>query len=185
MTAHAAELPSYDLEEYLAFEESTSVRHEWVGGVIFAMAGGTERHDLMVQLLNARLWSGVTSRGCRLFVHNRKLLADGAMYYPDLLIRCGAAADRRYEDDADWIIEVLSESTADTDRREKRAAYLALPSLRGYAVVDPDQRTIEVGVPVEGRWRWSTCGPGTQVELAGVVIDLNEVYDELDRLATT
>lgn len=185
MTAHAADLPSYDLEEYLTFEEATTVRHEWVGGVVFAMAGGTERHDLMVQALNARLWSALAARGCRVFVHNRKLLADGAMYYPDLLVRCGPAVDRRYEDDADWVVEVLSESTADTDRREKRAAYLALPSLRGYAVVDPDQRMIEVGVPVEGRWRWSTCGPGAQVELAGVVIDLNELYDELDALATT
>lgn len=100
-------------------------------------------------------------------------------------MRCGAAADRRYEDDADWVVEVLPESTADTDRRENRAAYLTLPSLRGYAVVDPDQRTIEVGAPVDSRWRWSTCGPGTQVEVAGVVIDLNELYNELDRLATT
>src|SRR5205823_5956711 len=80
-------------EGFLAGERAGGSRHEWVGGFTYAMVGGTERHDTMIEALRDVLGPGARLAGCRRFTGNRLVRTASAAYYPDLLIVCGKAAD--------------------------------------------------------------------------------------------
>jgi Uma2 family endonuclease len=179
MTAEPQSLPSLTFEEYLKFEELSEERHEFVGGQVYLMTGGTQTHDLLVQALNSRLYTAFRVKGCRTFVFNRKLKIGESVYYPDLFVTCSPTAHRQYETDATWVVEVLSDSTHMNDRREKAAAYALLPSLRGYLLVDPDLEYVKIGRHGPQGWAWYQYGPRHVVDLDGVLLDLGEVFAEV------
>ena len=97
----------------------------------------------------------------------------------------GSAVHRLYEENPALIIEVLSPSTADTDRREKALAYTASASLVAYVLVDPDRRRFEVAEASVGGLAWRAYGPGETVATPYTVIDVDAFYDLLDSIATT
>ncbi len=182
-TAHA--LPEVTFEEFLAAEAGSEQRCEWVAGHVYAISGGSERHDLMAGLVYEALAPAARARGCRPFVQNRKVRLDQAAYYPDVVVVCpgGPPPDRLFERDLSVVVEVLSPSTERTDRQEKAVAYAGAASFSAYVVVDPDRRWIEVGTPAPGgglRWRVVDTGP-----VPGVDLDADALYDALDRTAVT
>lgn len=118
-------------EEFLAAEQAAERSHELVGGRVYAMAGGSERHDLVAGLIYETLAATSRARRCRPFTSNRLVRTpNGNAYYPDVMVACVAAAHRLYETEPVLIVEVLSHSTADTDRREKVVAYAQAASMR-------------------------------------------------------
>lgn len=185
MTASAEELPLVTFEDFLAAERRSERRHELVGGRVYVMAGGSERHDLATGLVYEALAPGARRAGCRPFTSNRLLRLSHAAYYPDVLVVCGPAGHRLHEVEASLVVEVLSPSTADTDRREKAAAYASLAGLRQYLLVDPDRRRIEVAAPDAGELHWQAYGPGSVLVTAFGVVDVDALYDALDAAATT
>jgi Uma2 family endonuclease len=180
--AGSAGFVSFDT--YLADEQEAEGRHEWVGGAVFVMAGGTERHDVAVNALTDVLRPGARKSGYRTFGGNRLVRTDAAAYYPDLVV-CGSLGHPLYETDASLIAEVRSESTAGRDRREKAIVYATLPSLRQYLLVDPDRRNVEGGVR-HGRFlSWASYGPGDVIDTTFGVIVVDELYDAIDAEALT
>lgn len=172
--------------EFCDLESRGDRRHELVGGRVYAMAGGSERHDLVAGLVYEAVAPGARGAGCRPFIGNRLLRTSlGNGYYPDVMVVCGPAVHRLYEEDPSLVVEVLSRSTADTDRREKALAYASSPSLHGYLLVDPGQRRIEVAEPSAKGLRWQAFGPGEAVTTPYGVIDVDALYDALDAVATT
>jgi Uma2 family endonuclease len=181
----AASAGFVSFDAYLAEEQEAESRHEWVGGAVFVMAGGTERHDVAVNALTDVLRPGARKADCRTFGGNRLLRTDAAAYYPDLVIVCGPPGHALYETDATLIAEVRSESTAGRDRREKAIVYATLPSLQRYLLLDPDRRHVEVGVR-NGRFlSWTSYGPGDVIDTAYGVIVIDELYDAIDAEAFT
>lgn len=179
-------LATTSFEDFLAVERLDVPRHEWVGGLIYAMAGGTERHDAAVEALRDILGPGARRAGCRRFTGNRLVRTATAAYYPDLLVVCGKAAHRHYENNAALIVEAQSPSTAEIDRREKAVAYLGLSELDHYLIVDPYYRRIDVATRAADRsWAWATHGPGSVVLTPYGDIDVDELYDEIDATAST
>lgn len=107
-------------------------------------------------------------------------------YYPDVMVVCGQAPHRLYETDPALIVEVLSPSTADVDRREKAVAYAEATSLRLLVLVDPDTRRMELARPVSGAIDvWEVRGPGEVLATEFGDIDVDTLYDSIDRTATT
>lgn len=185
MTSAAVEiLPFVTFADYLAFDEASEVRHEWVGGRAYVMAGDSERHGLMTTLIAAALTPGALAAGCRPFQEGRRLYADRAAYYPDVLIVSGPRADEQHENDASLIVEVASPSTRGIDKREKATAYRSLPGLEQYVLVDPDRLRVESGVPTADGWRWNAHGPGDVVFTPYGVLHLDELYAAIDAVAT-
>jgi Uma2 family endonuclease len=138
------ELVSY--EEYLRIEEaSRDVRYELVGGVLHAMVGASKRHSLIVGNMHARLWQASRGTGCSVFVNEVKLrVNDSTVYYPDLMVVCDPEDDDPLVASRPClVIEVLSPSTAATDRREKMVAYRQIPTLLTYLVVHQDEQRVE------------------------------------------
>jgi Uma2 family endonuclease len=174
-------------EDFLDAEQLADRRHELVGGRVYAMAGGSERHDLVAGLIYELLAPGARSRGCRPFISNRLVrTASGNTYYPDVLVACGSAPHRLYESSPVLIVEVLSHSTADLDRREKAVAYAGGGSLSLLLLVDPDARRIEAARPAMGQiGSWAAYGPGDVVATEFGDIDVDTLYDVVDRTATT
>ncbi len=162
-----------DLADFLAAEESSPVRHEYLGGHVYAMTGGTLRHNRITGNIYARLLQELAGAPCQVFINDVKLQvqATDSVYYPDVLVHCaaGPAGDVKLLTDAALIVEVLSESTAQTDRREKRIAYQRLPGLRAYWIVSQDEMRAEVHLrDAQGGWGTRLCSAGDLLPTQGL-----------------
>ena len=131
-------------EDYLAGEEQSRVKHEYVNGQVYAMAGASANHNLisvnMVTLLNAAL-----PDHCEVFMADMKVRVatkyDLIFYSPDVMVSC-TAEDRAtyYREKPCLIIEVLSPSTRRQDFFEKFWTYQHIPTLQEYLLLDQDVR---------------------------------------------
>ncbi len=183
-TASVENLPFVTFAGYLALDEAADVRHEWVGGRVYAMSGGSERHGLMNGLVFSAVAAGARAAGCRPFQEGRRLRAGLVSYYPDVMVVCGAAGDDQFETDASLVVEVLSPATRDADRREKATSYAGLASLQQYVLVDPDRARIEVAEPTADGLRWTAYGPGSVIFTAYGDLHVDALYAAVDAVAT-
>ena len=163
-----------DLADYLAAEESATLRHEYLGGQVYAMTGGTLRHNRIALNIASALMRELAGTPCQVFISDVKLhvQATDSVYYPDLLVHCdgGPAGDIKLLVDATLIVEVLSESTAQTDRREKRAAYQRLPGLRAYWIISQDEQRAELHLrDADGSWGTRLCNAGERLPAPGLL----------------
>jgi Uma2 family endonuclease len=147
--------------EYLAYERDSALKHEFEDGQIFAMAGGSRRHNMIALRVGAALDAGLTP-GCFAFQSDKKVrvLATGRATYPDATMVCG-----RIEDDPDdpsrsvitnpvLLVEVLSPWTEE-DRGNKWWHYQRIPSLQEYVLVSQtDQRVEWYRRQPDGSWSY-------------------------------
>jgi Uma2 family endonuclease len=170
------------LAEYLEFENRSERRHEFVRGQVKLMTGGGVRHELLTARLAYLVTAGLDGGPCRVLPHNRRLrVTNGNIRYPDLLVNCGKIADDQYEDDADYLAEVVSPSNSRQDLAEKLAEYTSLPSAQQYLVLDPNTR--EARLYQRHDLGWSEREVSGVISFAGVELDLDAVYDHVDRMA--
>lgn len=150
----AAETLKVTPEEYLTMERNAETRHEYVNGEVFAMAGASVNHNLIVMNFGVHLYQqleGTPCRACtqdlRVRVFNPKKRAGENYVYPDVLVVCGEPELTDEHKDIllnpVLIAEILSNSTGDYDRGDKFAMYRAIPSLRHYILVSQTQMVVE------------------------------------------
>ena len=182
-------LAPIELFDYLAFDEASTLRHEYVGGRIHAMTGGTLRHNRIAGNTYVTLLTRLAGSPCQAFINDVKLQvrAANSVYYPDVLVVCGHAVadDQKMVSDATLVVEVLSDSTAEIDRREKLAAYQKLPGLRSYWVVSQTERQVELhSRGDDGRWCLALLTQDDDELAAGDVpgapLRLRELYSGTD-----
>lgn len=133
----------WSLEAYLAFEAGAPVRHELVAGQVFAMAGASVNHNLIAGQSYAALLPRARAHGCQVFMESVKLHVrhwdSDYVFYPDLMVCCDPDDnDPMIRRSPCVIIEVLSESTRATDRREKLDHYSRIESLQAYVLLDQE-----------------------------------------------
>lgn len=164
-------------EQYLALEARSPLKHEYVAGEIYAMTGGTQRHNVISGNAYFALRQHLRGGPCQVFMGDVKLRVAGAnaYYYPDVVVSCRESADPTkagdslFADDPVLVIEVLSPGTEAIDRREKLAAYRQLPSLKEYALVAQDRQRVEIYRRAGAiGWIYISYDPGDVVELAAV-----------------
>jgi len=174
--------------EYLALERETDLKHEFLDGEAWAMAGGTPRHAALQNNVSTLLRVGLASRPCRPYASDLKVrvLDTGLATYPDVAVICGAPErdpeDRNAATNPVLLVEVLSDSTEAWDRGGKFAHYRRIPSLRHYVLVSQDPVRIEHFLrQVDGTWVLREHGSGDTVALddLGVSLDVNAVYADL------
>lgn len=180
-------IESLSPEAYLRYEAHSTQRHEYVAGEIFAMTGASIRHNLIALNLAASLRSHLKTSPCRVFMEGVKLhvARDNAYYYPDVMVSCDPrlerpAADDMVVDKPVVVIEVLSESTAGIDRREKMSAYRKLASLKAYVLVEQEKRQVEAFRRVgDVGWEQVILDAGDALELPSLEfrLPLDEIYD--------
>lgn len=151
----AHELLSVD--EYVRFELSSPRKHEYVAGMIYAMAGVTRRHNRIAINIAARLDGAAAAAGCRVSLNDVRLqAANDIFYYPDVMVSCGPEPEDPYIEDAPCLlVEVVSKSTASTDRREKATFYRRIPGLQAYWIVEQEERRVGRYWRIEdGEWQY-------------------------------
>jgi len=156
------------VEDYLEAEKVSEIRHEYVDGEVFAMAGVSKDHNR----INRRLLNSITSKlvdsQCETFFVDVKVRVEklSRFYYPDLVVVCGDDTESNYYIDKPTIIvEILSPSTASTDRREKLFAYQEIESLHEYVMIDQETEHVEIyRRRDDGLWSW-------------IVFDADEDFD--------
>lgn len=155
MAESAALHSPLSIEQYLELEETATVRHEYVGGRVFAMAGATRRHNRITLNIARRFADAAEGTPCRVSMSDVKVKTpDDVVYYPDVMVACEPEPENHYlEIEPCLIVEVSSPSTETTDRREKMMAYKKIPTLRAYLIVDQERRRVERHVRTEqGEW---------------------------------
>jgi Uma2 family endonuclease len=143
MAVRAEDLWAVSPEEFLAGEQAAETKSEWVGGVVYNMAGASKRHNAIVSRIVTRLGQACEAAGCLLASADQLVRTEHAFYYPDVVISCDPSDDHYVEHRPCFIVEVLSASTKRVDKHEKRDAYCALPTVRDYWIVDPDIGVVE------------------------------------------
>lgn len=137
------------IADYLASEEGSDVKHEFLGGVVHAMAGATNRHNTIAVNTLISLGTQLAGKSCETFNSDTKVRLrfpdHTRFYYPDAMVVCESnAGDSHFQDSPVVIVEVLSESTARYDRFEKRDAYFTLPSLKVLILVEQNLPSVAV-----------------------------------------
>jgi len=132
--------------EYLASEKDSPVRHEYVDGQMYAMAGASDRHNRLALNLASRLNDHLNGGPCEVFIAAMKVIVDPLVYYyPDVVVTCDPLGGDPYvRTQPHLILEVVSPSTERIDRHEKLFAYRRVPSLREYVLVLQDRMQVEV-----------------------------------------
>lgn len=174
----------YTYEEYLALEQQDHIRYEYYRGEVFAMAGGTKRHN-QISLNTQRIIDNLTPDDCRTYMGDVKVEIDSLTHYiyPDVVFTCDS------EDVSDeleskikapsLIVEVLSKSTRGYDQDEKQAAYLRLPSLLYYVLVDQYKYDIQVYERLTDSWNYKiyqNLDDVIKFPQIGLQIPVSEIY---------
>ena len=177
-------------DDYLDGETLADVRHEFVNGDVYAMAGSSENHNRVAGNLYARLLSHA-DQTCRPFMSDMKLRLDegNLFYYPDVMLVCDASDNEAYFKTRPCMVaEVLSRSTELTDRREKWAAYQKLQSLREYVLLAQDRMYVEVYQRVDVRhWGMTVLGADDTLALScgEISVPVRDLYRGVDFSAVT
>ncbi len=147
MTAERVRDLMISSEDYLEGEITSPTKHEYLGGVVYAMAGAKNVHNAIATNALVSLGARLRGKPCRPFNSDTKvrlrLPAGLRFYYPDVQVTCQPnPPDDSFQDQPIVVIEVLSDSTRRTDEGEKRDGYLALPSLDVYLLVECERALV-------------------------------------------
>ena len=170
------------VEDYLEGEKISPVKHEYIEGEVYAMAGGSDNHNRIAIELVTLLSIHLRGSKCEPFFGDIKVRASKTVYYyPDVLVSCEDEPDDPYfRNQPILIVEVISPSTGRIDRSEKLLYYLQMPSLREYVIVDQETMNVEVHRrQINGGWITYIFNETSDVvELASVElsIPLPDIY---------
>jgi Uma2 family endonuclease len=175
------------VEKYLEAEQYSDIRHEYVAGQVFAMVGASEEHNLIAGNIYAILRSHLRGSSCRAFVSDMKVKIQvknaDIFYYPDLMVTCNPEDKARYfKTQPSLIIEVLSNSTATIDKREKRINYQTIDSLQEYVLIYQNEIKIEVFRKDDpGNWQIEILGENDKLYLHSVDLTLTmaDIYEDV------
>ncbi|HVS76780.1 MAG TPA: Uma2 family endonuclease, partial [Steroidobacteraceae bacterium] len=179
------ELRLMTVEQYFELEETAALRHEYINGVLYAMAGATVAHNRITFQLATALSSRLGGGACRVFLNDLKLRlelgGDEIFYYPDVMVACDPADwGRNFIRNPRLVAEVLSPSTQHIDCREKALNYHRAGSIEEYLVISQTERRVLVHRRAD-RWQLDTvCAAEATIELRslGMSIPVAEIYGD-------
>lgn len=186
-TSPAPRLP--DAEQYLAWEREAAFKSEYRDGMITAMAGASERHNLLVSSLAREIGSALKGTSCRNYISDMRVaVEEGKFYtYPDITVVCGKPelADS-FQDtlvNPVLIIEVLSASTEAYDRGEKFTRYRKLKTLKEVLFISQDRMHAELYRKTDIGWmlqEWEKPEDQIVFETIKTTISLADIYDRVE-----
>jgi len=177
------------IADYLAGEEISDVKHEYLGGAVHAMAGATNQHNTIATTALLSIGSQLRGKPCQPFNSDTKVRIEfpdhTRFYYPDAMVVCHQnPSGDHFQDQPVVVIEVLSDSTRRTDLGEKRDAYLTIPSLHVLLFVEPDfpavtvhRRQAEGGFAIEYHTGLDGAIPLPEIDAA---LPLAELYERVE-----
>ena len=175
------------LNEFLAWERDQPARYEYANGVITMMTGGSLDHSTIASNLWTAVRDQLRSGTCRAFRGDSKIIVNNSVRYPDLSVTCTPV--RGNDDvvlDSVLVVEVISPSTEREDRGRKKFDYFATPSIRQYAIIEQDERLIDLYTRTGDRWTDEIIEGDAVLKLSsiGVEVSLDMIYEDTELDAT-
>lgn len=179
----------WTVDEYLAMEEESEIRHEFINGQIYAMAGASRNHILIAHMISSGLLVQTQNRDCEIFPSEMRVQVASLQYfYPDISVVCG---HEQYTDEKQTtllnptvLIEVLSPSTEARDHREKLFHYRSIPSVQEYWMFAQHQIFAERFLRKDGDvWEYRTWNDAADVvdfPTIGCTLALHDAYSRVD-----
>jgi len=172
--------------EYLAGEKKSPIKHEYIRGQVYAMAGASDPHVTIAGNLFSILRNHVRGKGCRVFIADMKARIETAeiFYYPDVMVTCDER-DKAFQTFKKYpclIVEVLSKGTEAFDRGDKFADYQQLESLQEYVLINQKRQRVECfRRNPEGLWVLQSYNQGSEVYLASVNfrVGIDALYEDV------
>lgn len=176
------------VEDYLAGEQVSDIRHEYVAGIVHAMVGASNAHNIIVSNVQGELRNALKDSSCREFNSDTKVRIQTSrgttFYYPDVQVVCKPNPQSdSFQDAPVIVVEVLSESTRRTDMVEKRDLYCSIPSLNTYIMVEQNFAHVTVLTRTEtGFEEQSYTGLDQTILVADplVQLSLKEIYRDIE-----
>jgi Uma2 family endonuclease len=169
-------------EDYLAGELTSDQKHEFLGGVLYAMAGASNAHNMIATNVLVALSNLLRGQKCRAFNSDTKirvrLPGHLRFYYPDVsVVRRPNPQSDSFQDEPVLLLEVLSRQTRRLDQGEKKDAYFSIPSLCLYLLVEQESAAVTVYRRTEqGFVRELATGSSIQLSELGIELPLAELY---------
>ncbi len=179
-TAQQAVFMSED--EYLAGEQHSEVKHEYIDGYVYAMAGAHSNHNLITLNLSSEFRAHLKGKPCRPYMSDMKVRIGSKYFYPDVLVDC-SDINGYYTETPKILVEVLSKSTRRTDKNLKRMAYTQITSLEEYVLIEQDVVEIEVLRRVDG-WQpqYYYLGDEITFQSIGLTLAVEEIYERVQNV---
>jgi len=164
--------------DYLAGEQHSEIRHEYVDGKIHPKSSANRDHNRITLTFARNLADHLETTPCTTFVSDMKVKAAGNFFCPDALVVCeDEAGDPFFTEAPILIVEVLSHTTRRYDRTVKLRAYQSLPSLQACVLIEQELVDVEVCRRSSG---WQSehyfLGDEVRLESVGAVIPVIEIY---------
>ena len=182
-------------EEYLLLEEKSNIKHEYIDGQVYAMAGTTDTHNTIALNLALLIRNHFRGSDCRVYFADIKARIEkrNRFYYPDILVTCDPKDKETptYKRFPKLIIEILSDSTEAFDRGDKFNDYQTLDSLEEYVLVNTKQQRFETfRRNDQGLWVLQTYTPDDQtfeLQSINLTASFTDLYQdvELQAMSTT
>ena len=171
------------LDEFLAWEREQPARYEYADGVATMMTGASLAHVTITMNITFALRQALRGTGCRPFANDAKVVAAGSVRYPDVAVTCEpVTGSDDVVPDPILIVEVLSPSTEREDRGRKKFDYFATPSIRQYAIVEQNERRIDLYTRAANGWNNQIVEGDAVLSLSsvGVEIPLAAIYEDTE-----
>ncbi len=169
-------------EEYLSGELVSEIKHEYVDGQVYAMTGGTQNHTRIIRNFLVAVSIYLKGKKCESFPSELKVRTSKQSFrYPDVMVVCNDTSENDlYTECPVILVEVLSNSTRQKDRTEKKLEYLNIPTLKEYVLIEQDFIDVEV-FRKENSWRSDHYFLGDEItfQSIGFIISVEEIYERV------
>lgn len=173
------------VDDYLAGEAESPIKHEYVDGEVFAMGDASDAHVTIAGNIFSLLRAHLRGGPCRVYITAMKLQVEraNAFFYPDVFVTCAAAdaPEPLIKRSPSVVIEILSKSTEGYDRGEKFARYRLLDSLQDYVLIDSRRRVIDVFRRHAKGWMLQPLAEDDRLELPTLDFGctMDEIYEDV------
>jgi Uma2 family endonuclease len=171
-------------EDYLASEQVSDVKREYIDGQVYAMAGAGYNHNCVSANMLRELGNHLKGTPCATFMADIKVKLGRDYVYPDVLVDCGKMrGDDLFAGSPVIIVEVLSRSTRKTDMTTKLIRYINLPSLQEYVLIEADMVLVQVMRRSKG-WmpEYFFLGDDVYFESIDLSLPVEAIYDRVDNV---
>ncbi len=171
-----------NVDDYLNFEMLSDIKHEFIDGRVYEMAGVSANHERISGNVNRKFGNHLESSPCEPFGSDMKLKINSNFFYPDVMVDCNFDNSEPYYTTTPVIIvEVLSKSTRKPDETLKLLSYINVASLQEYVMIEQDFVDVQILRRHEG-WipRHYFLGDEITFDSIGLTLSVEDIYHRVD-----
>lgn len=179
--ATAGQVSVISEDEYLEGEKVSDIKYEYIDGYVYAMAGASVNHNRIAMNVSVAFANHLKNKPCQPYTSDMKVKIGSKYFYPDVLVDCSnLTGDSYYTEQPTILVEVLSKSTRRTDETIKRTAYMQIPSLQEYVLIEQDIVDVEVIRRATG-WLSEHYFMGDELNLSSINLTLSveDIYERV------